>query len=126
MSHPAKVEVMAALSQHPTAPAGVSQPDRPDGQDAATLRSCVRLRPSEGLTLMSEQAHAASHPPLRRRATLSGLEKLKVSAVLIVKDGELHLDRVLSAVGFCDEILVLDSGSSDRTREICATHNVRR
>jgi glycosyltransferase involved in cell wall biosynthesis len=66
-----------------------------------------------------------SHPPLRRRATLSGLEKLKVSAVLIVKDGELHLDRVLSAVGFCDEIVVLDSGSTDRTREICAEHKVR-
>jgi len=73
---------------------------------------------------MSEPAPAV-HPPLRRRATLSGLEKLKVSAVLIVKDGELHLDRVLSAVGFCDEILVLDSGSTDRTREICATHNAR-
>lgn len=73
---------------------------------------------------MSEPAPAA-HPPLRRRATLSGLEKLKVSAVLIVKNGDLHLDRVLSAVGFCDEILVLDSGSTDRTREICAEHKVR-
>ncbi len=68
---------------------------------------------------------AVPHPPLRRRATLSGLEKLKVSAVLIIKDGERHLDRVLSAVGFCDEILVLDSGSTDRTLEICAQHHVR-
>jgi glycosyltransferase involved in cell wall biosynthesis len=73
---------------------------------------------------MSEPT-AAPHPPLRRRATLSGLEKLKISAVLIVHNGERHLDRVLSAVGFCDEILVLDSGSTDRTREICATHNAR-
>lgn len=70
-------------------------------------------------------ADAVVHPPLRRRATLSGLEKLKVSAVLIVKNGEQHLDRVLSAIGFCDEILVLDSGSTDRTREICAEHKVR-
>lgn len=68
---------------------------------------------------------ALPHPPLRRRATLSGLEKLKISAVLIVHNGERHLDRVLSAVGFCDEILVLDSGSTDRTREICTTHNAR-
>lgn len=67
----------------------------------------------------------SSTAPLRRRATLSGLEKLKVSAVLIVKNGERHLDRVLAAVGFCDEILVLDSGSTDRTLEICATHQVR-
>ena len=74
---------------------------------------------------MSDAAAATPHPPLRRRATLSGLEKLKISAVLIVKNGERHLDRVLSAVGFCDEILVLDSGSTDRTLEICATHNVR-
>lgn len=66
-----------------------------------------------------------THPPLRRRATLSGMEKLKLSAVLIVKDGERHLDRVLSAIGFCDEILVLDSGSTDRTREICAEHKAR-
>jgi glycosyltransferase involved in cell wall biosynthesis len=53
------------------------------------------------------------------------LEKLKISVVMIVKNGERHLDRVLSAVGFCDEILVLDSGSTDRTLEICAMHKVR-
>lgn len=74
---------------------------------------------------MPDAGAATPHPPLRRRATLSGLEKLKISAVLIVKDGERHLDRVLAAVGFCDEILVLDSGSTDRTLEICAAHNVR-
>lgn len=74
---------------------------------------------------MSAGTTPSAAPPLRRRATLSGLEKLKVSAVLIVRNGERHLDRVLSAVGFCDEILVLDSGSTDRTREICAEHKVR-
>jgi len=86
----------------------------------------VLVCPGPGVSLrpMPDSA-AVPHPPLRRRATLSGLEKLKVSAVLIVKNGERHLDRVLSAVGFCDEILVLDSGSTDRTLEICATHNVR-
>jgi glycosyltransferase involved in cell wall biosynthesis len=79
----------------------------------------------EGIHPMSIAATVSTPPPLRRRATLSGLEKLRISAVLIVKDGEQHLDRVLSAVGFCDEILVLDSGSTDRTREICAEHNAR-
>lgn len=74
---------------------------------------------------MSDVPILKSQALFRRRATLSGLEKLKVSAVLIVHNGERHLDRVLSAVGFCDEILVLDSGSTDRTREICATHNAR-
>jgi glycosyltransferase involved in cell wall biosynthesis len=45
--------------------------------------------------------------------------------VLIVHNGERHLDRVLSAVGFCAEILVLDSGSTDRTHAICAEHKAR-
>lgn len=74
---------------------------------------------------MADPAATTPHPPLRRRATLSGLEKLKISAVLIVKNGERHLDRVLAALGFCDEILVLDSGSTDRTLAICAEHKVR-
>ena len=74
---------------------------------------------------MSEAETPRSQAPLRRRATLSGMEKLPISAVLIVKNGERHLDRVLAAVGFCAEILVLDSGSTDRTLEICATHQVR-
>ena len=61
----------------------------------------------------------------KRRATLSGLEKLPVSAVLIVLNGERHLDRVLGALAFCDEILILDSGSTDATREIAARHGAR-
>ncbi len=48
-----------------------------------------------------------------------------ISAVLIVKDGELHLDRVLAALDWCDEILVLDSGSRDRTLEIARAHCAR-
>jgi glycosyltransferase involved in cell wall biosynthesis len=81
--------------------------------------------PADGYQNVIAMSDSMPAAPLRRRATLSGLEKLKVSAVLIVKNGERHLDRVLSAIGFCDEILVLDSGSTDRTLEICATHKVR-
>lgn len=62
---------------------------------------------------------------VNRRATLSGLEKLPVSAVLIVLNGERHLDRVLGALAFCDEILVLDSGSTDATIEIAKRHGAR-
>jgi glycosyltransferase involved in cell wall biosynthesis len=47
-----------------------------------------------------------------------------ISAVLITKDAEEHLDRVLGALRCCDEIVVLDSGSTDRTREIAAEHGV--
>jgi glycosyltransferase involved in cell wall biosynthesis len=47
---------------------------------------------------------------------LSGPAKL--SAVLITNNAEEHLDRVLDALLCCGEIVVLDSGSTDRTREI--------
>ncbi len=45
-----------------------------------------------------------------------------ISAVLITHDAERHLDRVLQPLGMCDEIVILDSGSGDRTLEIAATH----
>lgn len=47
---------------------------------------------------------------------------IPVSAVLITRDAERHLDRVLAPLRVCDEIVVLDSGSHDRTREIAAAH----
>ena len=50
---------------------------------------------------------------------------IPVSAVLITRDAEVHLDRVLGQLGFCDEIVVLDSGSSDRSRQIAAAHGAR-
>ncbi len=45
-----------------------------------------------------------------------------VSAVVITRDAEEHLDRVLGALDICDEIVILDSGSTDRTREIAGRH----
>ncbi len=51
--------------------------------------------------------------------------RLPVSAVLITLDAERHLDAVLDAVAACDDIVLLDSGSADRTREIAAAHGAR-
>ncbi len=56
---------------------------------------------------------------------MSAAGKIPISAVLIVRDGERHLDRVLAALASCDEILVLDSGSTDRTLEIARAHGAR-
>ncbi len=41
-----------------------------------------------------------------------------ISAVLIVQDEERDLPDALESVTFCDEILVIDGGSKDRTLEI--------
>lgn len=45
-----------------------------------------------------------------------------VSAVLITLNAERWLDAVLDPLSWCDEILILDSGSKDRTAEIAERH----
>ncbi len=45
-----------------------------------------------------------------------------VSAVIITKNAEAHLDHCLGSLAVCSEIVVLDSGSTDRTREIALRH----
>jgi glycosyltransferase involved in cell wall biosynthesis len=42
-----------------------------------------------------------------------------VSAILITKDEERNVDDCLASLVFADEIVVVDSGSTDRTEEIC-------
>lgn len=48
-----------------------------------------------------------------------------VSAVLITRNAERLLEQVLAALRWCDEILVVDSGSSDRTMAIAAGAGAR-
>ena len=50
---------------------------------------------------------------------------MKVSAVLITRDAAAHLDRCLASLDWCDEIVVLDQGSTDGTLEICARRGAR-
>jgi glycosyltransferase involved in cell wall biosynthesis len=48
------------------------------------------------------------------------------SIVLITLNAEAHLDRVLTAVhGLSDDVVVLDSGSTDATRSIVERHQAR-
>jgi glycosyltransferase involved in cell wall biosynthesis len=49
----------------------------------------------------------------------------KVSAVIIAFNEEADIARALRSIQWCDEVLVVDSGSSDRTAEICAAHGCR-
>lgn len=40
---------------------------------------------------------------------------MKITATIITRDEQGHIARAIESVGFCDEILVVDSGSTDRT-----------
>ena len=51
---------------------------------------------------------------------------VSLSAVIITYNEERNIERCLIALqGIADEIVVLDSHSTDRTKEICARYNVR-
>lgn len=50
----------------------------------------------------------------------------KISAVIMTLNEERNIERCLvSLQGICDEIVVTDSYSTDRTREICLQYNAR-
>jgi glycosyltransferase involved in cell wall biosynthesis len=46
----------------------------------------------------------------------------KISATIITLNEERNIGDCLASLDFADEIIVIDSGSSDRTAEICQTH----
>jgi len=51
--------------------------------------------------------------------------RLPLTAVLITKNAASLLDECLASLGFCAEILVVDSGSDDATAGIAAQHGAR-
>jgi glycosyltransferase involved in cell wall biosynthesis len=54
------------------------------------------------------------------------LKMPKISAVIITFNEELFIDKCLTSIdGIADEIVVVDSFSTDKTEEICKKHNVR-
>jgi len=50
---------------------------------------------------------------------------MKISATIIAFNEERNIARVIESLRCCDEILVLDSGSNDRTVEVAAKHGAR-
>ncbi len=48
-----------------------------------------------------------------------------LSAVLIAQNEEAHLGDALASVAFCDDIVLVDSGSTDRTREVAKAAGAR-
>jgi glycosyltransferase involved in cell wall biosynthesis len=49
----------------------------------------------------------------------------KISCVIIVFNEEENIRRCLQAISWCDEIVIVDSGSSDKTLEICRDFNCK-
>ncbi len=49
----------------------------------------------------------------------------KISCVIITFNEEENIRRALNSVKWCDEIVVVDSGSTDKTIEICEEFNCR-
>lgn len=50
----------------------------------------------------------------------------KISAIIITLNEEKKIERCLKSIeGVCEEIIVVDSFSSDKTEEICKKYNVR-
>ena len=48
---------------------------------------------------------------------------MKISAALITFNEAHHIERCLQQLQWCDEIIVIDSGSTDNTVEICKKNN---
>lgn len=50
----------------------------------------------------------------------------KLSVIIITKNAAEHIERCLQSVNFADEIVIIDSGSDDKTIEICQqfTNNI--
>lgn len=47
---------------------------------------------------------------------------MKISATIITLNEEKNIGACLKSLDFADEIIVVDSGSTDRTKEICRAH----
>ena len=50
---------------------------------------------------------------------------MKLTAIVLTGDCEGQLPECLESLGFADEILVVDSGSRDRTRQIASAQGAR-
>lgn len=56
---------------------------------------------------------------------MADAEKLPISLVVIAMNEEENLARCLKAAGFCAELIVVDSGSTDKTVEVAKNHGAQ-
>lgn len=50
---------------------------------------------------------------------------IKVSAVIITFNEEKRIETTLQSISWCDEILIIDSGSNDKTLDICKKYGCK-
>lgn len=53
------------------------------------------------------------------------MKKLPIALTVVTKNEEQHIERCLRSVPFASDVIVLDSGSSDRTVEIAKSLGAR-
>jgi len=68
--------------------------------------------------LFAPEYPTVANPPFFSRRS----RPAKISATLLTKNSAARLEEVLRALGWCDEVVVLDTGSSDATVEIAQSH----
>lgn len=56
---------------------------------------------------------------------MAAADRMPISAVLITKNAAAQLADCLASVAFCDEVVVVDSGSDDATTAIAQRHGAR-
>ncbi len=53
------------------------------------------------------------------------MDRIQITAVVLTKNEEQHIERCLRSLQFCDEILVIDDYSTDQTVKIAEKHKTR-
>lgn len=50
---------------------------------------------------------------------------MKISAIVITKNEEKMIEDCLKSIKFCEEIIIVDNGSTDKTKEICQKYKCK-
>src|SRR6185503_1763312 len=87
---------------------GRTVPHRGIGAAAQAAGRSVRRRGDERRTRRAAALHS----------TVDAIRDVTLSAVVLTRDEEAEIGECLRSLAFCDEIVVVDSGSTDRTVEI--------
>jgi glycosyltransferase involved in cell wall biosynthesis len=72
---------------------------------------------SRNFLISPERPATAGYPTVGLRSRTA-----RISATLLTKDSAARLDEVIGALAWCDEVLVLDTGSTDGTIKIAKRH----